>query len=357
MLDDAHLVRQRVLAARQTALRAFAGVGERVNVALIGQHGGAEGNADTGFVHHLEHVRQALVGLADQIADRTVLLTEAQYGGGGVAVTHLMQQTGQCDVISRAQAAVLVDQHLGYQEQRDALDASRCAFDTSQHHVYDIVGQLVVAAGDEHLLAEHAVAAICCRARGGADVAEGRALTRLGQGHGSAVAAVQHRRQEALAQRIAGEALDQVGGADGQEGIAGSRNVGGAEVRNAAAQDDFRQLQATVFGVVVRGVEAGFGQSIPGGFGFRNQGDLFAVEGRLVGIAFLVVRSKKFGSDAAGGFQRGVEDGAVVLGVARALQQRLGVEHFVELEIQLAFVQQFVGHDGLVGRVDHRQTL
>ena len=100
-------------------------------------------------------------------------------------------------------------------------------------------------------------------------------------------------------------------------------------------------------------MEAGFGQGVPGGFGFRNQGDLFAVEGGLVGVAFLVVRGQILGGDAAGGFQRGIEYGAVVIGVARALQQRFGVEHFVELEVQLAFVEQLVSHGGLVGRVKH----
>ncbi len=100
-------------------------------------------------------------------------------------------------------------------------------------------------------------------------------------------------------------------------------------------------------------MEAGFGQGVPGGFGFRNQGDLFAVEGRLVGVAFLIVRGEKLGGDAAGGFQRGIEDGTVVLGVARARQQRFGVEHFVELEVQLAFVEQLVSHGDLVGRVKH----
>ena len=94
VLDDANLRCQRVFAARQTALRALTSVVQCVDVALIRQHRGAEGNTNARLVHHLEHVRQALVGLADQITDRAAFLTEAQHGGGGVAVAHLVQQTG-----------------------------------------------------------------------------------------------------------------------------------------------------------------------------------------------------------------------------------------------------------------------
>ncbi|MDT4849309.1 hypothetical protein FQZ97_834270 [compost metagenome] len=96
-------------------------------------------------------------------------------------------------------------------------------------------------------------------------------------------------------------------------------------------------------------MEAGGGEGVPGGLGLGDQADLLAVEGRLVGVALVVVRRQVLGGDAACGFQGGVEHGAVVLGVARALQQRLGVEHLVELEAQFAFVEQLVGHGGLVG--------
>ncbi|MNF61036.1 hypothetical protein D3C84_426670 [compost metagenome] len=107
-------------------------------------------------------------------------------------------------------------------------------------------------------------------------------------------------------------------------------------------------MQATVLGVVVRRMESRFGQGVPGGLGFRNQGDFLAVEGRLVGVALMVVRGEVLGGDAARGSQGGVEHGAVMLGIAWALQQRFGVEHLVELEAQFALVEQLVGHGVLV---------
>ncbi|MOA32256.1 hypothetical protein D3C78_1534600 [compost metagenome] len=97
---------------------------------------------------------------------------------------------------------------------------------------------------------------------------------------------------------------------------------------------------------MVRSEEAGVGEGVPGGLGFRDQVYALAVEGRLLGVALVVVRGEVLGGDGARGAQAFVEHAAVMLGIARALQQRLGVEHFVELEIQLAFVEQQISHGG-----------
>ncbi|MNZ96295.1 hypothetical protein D3C78_1154840 [compost metagenome] len=213
-----------------------------------------------------------------------------------------MQQAGQGHVVALATLTVAVDQVLGHQKQRDATGTGRSAFDPRQHHVHDVVGQLVVTTGNEHLLPEQAVAAVVGRAGEGAQIAKGRALARFGQGHGAAETAIEHRRQKALAQGVAGKALDQVGSADGQERVGHGGDIGGIEISHAGAQDDFRQLQAAVVGIMVGGEETGLGEGVPGNLGFRNQGDFFTVEGGLLGVAFLVVRGEIFGGDAASGF-------------------------------------------------------
>ncbi|MCY1398820.1 hypothetical protein D9M71_138620 [compost metagenome] len=100
--------------------------------------------------------------------------------------------------------------------------------------MHDIVGQFVVSAGDEHLLAEHPISAICGKPRTGTQVAERRTLARLGQGHGAAEAAGEHRREEALLQLSAGEALHQIAGADAEKRIAGCCRVGSTEIGHAA---------------------------------------------------------------------------------------------------------------------------
>ncbi|MCY1298427.1 hypothetical protein D9M70_479160 [compost metagenome] len=80
-----------------------------MQVALVAQAGSAQADTDTGFVHQLEHVAQALAWLADQIADRAVAFAETQYCRGGVAITHLVQQPGQRHVIAGRDVAILIE--------------------------------------------------------------------------------------------------------------------------------------------------------------------------------------------------------------------------------------------------------
>ncbi len=60
-------------------------------------------------------------------------------------------------VIALADAAVRVHQELRHDEQRDALDAGRRAVDARQHQMDDVLGQVVLAVGDEDLLAVNPV--------------------------------------------------------------------------------------------------------------------------------------------------------------------------------------------------------
>jgi hypothetical protein len=50
-----------------------------------------------------------------------------------------------------AQAAVGVGQELRHEEQRDALDALRRVGQLGQHQVDDVLGEVVLAGGDEDL--------------------------------------------------------------------------------------------------------------------------------------------------------------------------------------------------------------
>ncbi|MNE39867.1 hypothetical protein D3C80_1338440 [compost metagenome] len=58
------------------------------------------------------------------------------------------------------------------------------------------------------------------------------------------------------------------------------------------------------------------------------------------------MRGEELFGDGARGGQRRVEGFAAVLGEARALGEGLGVEHFVELEGQVAGAEQGLGHGG-----------
>ena len=65
---------------------------------------------------------------------------------------HLVLDRAAGDAVARRRASRRVDDHLRHDEQRDALDARRRAFDARQHQVDDVLGQVVLAGGDEDLL-------------------------------------------------------------------------------------------------------------------------------------------------------------------------------------------------------------
>ena len=73
--------------------------------------------------------------------------------------------------------------NFGTMNMRDALRARRRAFDAREHEVDDVGGEIVLAPGDENLLAGDGVGAIGLRHGLGRERAEIRAGLRLGQIH------------------------------------------------------------------------------------------------------------------------------------------------------------------------------
>ena len=124
--------------------------------------------------------------LADQVADGAALagglvraVAEVQQGVGGGVVAHLVVEAHQCDVVAGA-----VGEVLGDNEQRDALDAGAAAGSLGQHQVHDVLGKLVVAAGDPHLGAGDPVGAVPGGHGLGGDIGQRRPRLGFGQAHG-----------------------------------------------------------------------------------------------------------------------------------------------------------------------------
>ena len=90
-------------------------------------------------------------------------------------------------IVALAGPAVAVGQEFRHQEQGDAAAARRRVRGARQHHMDDVVGQIVVAVGDEDLLAADPVvlapARVARRHGAGAQRAEVGAGLRLGQVH------------------------------------------------------------------------------------------------------------------------------------------------------------------------------
>ena len=276
--------------------------------------------------------------LAHQFADALVLLTEGQHGRSGAAVAHLVDQAGQRHVVPRPQRAVVVHAELGHDEQRDALDPRRPAGNLGQHQMHDVFREFVVAAGNEDLVAAQGIRAVRVRRGAGGDVGQARSGLRFGQGHGAEEAAGEQRLQVLLFLRLAAEAVDDVGVADGEEGIGRGADVGALEQRERRLRHDHRQLHAAAFEVVCRGDEAGFAEGLQCLPDLGDHAHALAVEGRFVGVGLVVVRFELLGRHRLGRVEHGAEGFLAVLGVARAGGQGLGIKDLEKLEVEVAAV-------------------
>ncbi len=175
------------------ALDAGLGVLERVEVA-----GRQRGNR-LGAHHHssllddVEHLRDALVHLADEPAlGRNAVLAEGQLAGGRDLQAHLVLDVGDEDAVALARLAGLgIEVELRHDEQRQALGARSGALGAGQHQMHDVLEHVVgVGGGDEPLDAVDvpgAVGLLDGLGAAGADVGTG---VRLGQHHGGAPTAL-----------------------------------------------------------------------------------------------------------------------------------------------------------------------
>jgi hypothetical protein len=87
-------------------------------VGTLGHRDALHADAEARGVHHHEHVLEAAVLLADEVADRAAVVAVLQHRGGAGLDAQLVLDGDAVHVVARAQAAVGVDQALGHDEQR-----------------------------------------------------------------------------------------------------------------------------------------------------------------------------------------------------------------------------------------------
>ncbi len=105
---------------------------------------------------------------------------------GRVAMnSHLVFEPAAIDRVALAERTVGVDVVLGHREQADALAALRRIRQSREHQVNDVGRHVVLAGGDEDLVAGELVGAIHLRLGPGAQHAEVGAALRFGQAHGA----------------------------------------------------------------------------------------------------------------------------------------------------------------------------
>ena len=289
MLDDRDLGRGRILGGDGPALRALARVLQRLQVAGVAQRHRAHSDAEAGLVHHVEHVGQAAVRLADQVAHRAGFaagteraVAEAEHGVGDTPLAHLVIQPGQRHVVALADRPVGLDQVLRHDEQRDALRARGTARNLGQHQVDDVVRHLVLGARDPHLRPEQPVRAVVPRLGAGEDVGQRRARLRLRQRHRAGEPACQHRPDVRVDLLVGAELGQQVGVGDRQHQIARRADVGGGDPREPGLRHAHRQLRAADALVGAHADQIGVGERVERLLDLVDDRDAGAVEGRLV---------------------------------------------------------------------------
>ena len=181
-----------------------------------------------------EHLPDAVVDVPDQRAHRGPPGPERELAGGRGLEAHLVLKVRDLDPVPLAQVAVGVDQVLGHQEHGQALGAGGVPLGAGQHQVEDVLGHVVLGAGDEPLDALDVPGAVGLADRLGAARSHIGAGVRLGQHHGRGPPALDRLLGEPLLLRRAQP--PQEVRENGAAGVHPDRRVG--------AQDQFRHRPA-----------------------------------------------------------------------------------------------------------------
>ena len=239
------------------ALEALGGIGQGLLVGALRQGQPLEPDREAGVVHHGEHVAHPVALLPDEPADGPVGLAVAEHTGGTGVDAELVLQRHAGDVIALPQLTAGAHQVLGYQEHGDAPGAGGRVGGAGQDEVDDVVGQIVLAVGDEDLLTPDPVGAVT---HGLGPTGEGphiRPGLRLGQVHGASPLAGEHAGEVEVLLLGRAMVLEGVDGALGQQGAQGEGHVGAGQ---HLLDDDGhrpREAPAPVAGVEGDGPEAG----------------------------------------------------------------------------------------------------
>ncbi len=135
-----------------------------------------------------------------------------------------------------------VEQELGNEKQRDAFAACRRVGKPRQHHVNDVLGEIVLAIGDEDLLPGDAVAAVGHALGPGAQRADIGTCLRLGKLHRSHPFAGDQLRQISALELVAAVRDQRIDGRHGQQRAEPEGHGGRIPHLDAGGIDGMRQV-------------------------------------------------------------------------------------------------------------------
>ena len=139
----------------------------------------------TGVVHHGEHASHAGVDIADQIGSSSSLLAVGHHAGGAGVDAQLVLDADALDIVAVPEAAVGIDQVLGYEEQRDPPGSRRSFRCPCQYEMDDVVRHLVLAPSDEDLGSLHPPGPVVLLPRLSPQCADVRSCLGFGKRHGA----------------------------------------------------------------------------------------------------------------------------------------------------------------------------
>ena len=208
---------------QRPALQPVFRIEHRVLIGGFRQAQALQANPQTGIVHHSKHGFHAAVRLADQAAFGRF---KVHHTGGRRLDPHLVLDRTAGHAVARARAAILAQQELRHQEQRYSLRARRGIGQLGEHQMNDVVGQVVLAAGDENFRPGDPIAAVLLRQGLGANEPQIRAALGFGQAHGAGPTAGHHLFEIAILERLAAPVFDRLVGAEGKTGIGAKGEIG-----------------------------------------------------------------------------------------------------------------------------------
>ena len=102
-------------------LHARAGIVARLLIGALGNGDALDADIEPRVVHHREHIFEAAMGLADEIADRPAMVAEGHDRGRAAVNAELVLDRGADEIVAGAERAVRAGEKFRHDEQRNAL--------------------------------------------------------------------------------------------------------------------------------------------------------------------------------------------------------------------------------------------
>ncbi len=273
-----------------------ASVGKRF---VVGDRRGCDAvhaDHDASVVHHLEHVSNALVRLADEPTAAIALVAERQRQAWQATPTDLVNGPHHVHVVGDENLAL--EATFGDREQRQTLDARRSAVDASEGHVHDVGREIVIATGDEDLRPAKRVSAVFAERGAHGYVGEAAARLWLGQRHRAGPFTSVETSHHFTSEILVAERFDEVRRSSRQTGVGAGTQVRGHQIGGGDDAHHERQLLAADLRRPRGGKDAELDEPWPDGSHPGVHRDGAAIEPRGLFIHRLVGRIENFASQA-----------------------------------------------------------